>query len=88
MPGKVIEASPAGGIDVTLNFLDTEMADEVKQRLKQPEVSSGLRLQNNAEPSQVTVKCDHWVNVDQLQRYTKAAASALLNKSYKKSEKK
>ena len=87
-PGKVIEASPIGGIDVTLNFLYTEMADEVKQRLKQPEISSGLRLQDNAEPNQVTVKCDHWVNVDQLQRHTKAVASALLNKSYKKSEKK
>ena len=87
-PGKVIEASPIGGIDVTLNFLYTEMVDEVKQRLKQPEISSGLRLQDNAEPNQVTVKCEHWVNVSQLERHVRAAATAIFEKNYNKTEKK
>lgn len=86
--GKVIESSPVGGIDVTLNFLYTDVADEVKRRLQQPGISSGLKLQESSEPNQVIVKCEHWVNVGQLERHTRAAASTLLNKNYKKSEKK
>lgn len=86
--GNVIESSPIGGIEVKLNFLYTDIVDEVKQRLQQPGISSGLRLQDNSEPNQVIVHCDHWVNVDQLQRYVKAAASKLWTEKYQKTQKK
>ena len=79
--------NPISRILVHINILDPAISEELAQRLQQPGISSGLKL-IEAKPDKVKVLCEHWVNVNQLERLFKVCTTAIFNKNQQNSAKK